>query len=299
MLDPRLRHVVAVAREGSFTAAAAAVGVSQPAVTKSIADLEREVGYAIFYRTAGGAVPTEEGRTFIERTIRVLDDVRELLRTPLKYSDPYAGTLRIGVCPAPLEWQLVETLDALLHQHPSIRLDVSGGSFERVVHQLHNNAIDIAVGFDEAFAGWPELARKPIGALQSTLFVRKAHPLLQRQVSLDALAEFDFLSPSESKPYGDAIRKIYDHVGVSWQKKVHVMDYFPATARLVKHSDAIAMVNRAYARSESFLRSFATLEHPDFFPPSPLCCAFRARREPTPASRAFIATICTVNSRRT
>ena len=90
-------------REGSFTAAAAAVGVSQPAVTKSIADLEREVGYAIFYRTASGAIPTEEGRTLIERAIRVLDDVRELLRTPLKYSDPYAGKLRIGVCPAPLE----------------------------------------------------------------------------------------------------------------------------------------------------------------------------------------------------
>ncbi len=298
MLDPRLKYVVAVAREGSFTAAAAAVGISQPAVTKSIADLEREIGYAIFYRTAGGAVPTEEGRSFIERTARVLDDVRELLRTPLKYSDPYAGTLRIGVCPAPLEWQLVDTLDILLQQHPSIRLEVSGASFERVVHQLHSNAIDIAVGFDEAFAGWPEFVRKPIGSLESTLFVRKGHPLLQRPVSLDALAEFDFLSPSESKPYGDAIRKIYDRVGVSWQKKVHIMDYFPATARLVKTSDAIAMVNRAYARSETFLRSFATFEHPDFFPPSPLCCALRARREPTPASRAFMATIRTVNSRR-
>ena len=45
MLDPRLNHVVAAAQQGSFTAAARAVGVTQSAITKSIAELERQLGY--------------------------------------------------------------------------------------------------------------------------------------------------------------------------------------------------------------------------------------------------------------
>ena len=298
MLDPRLQHVVAVAKARSFTAAAAAVGITQPAVTKSIADLEREIGYALFHRTARGAIPTEDGRSFIERAARVLDDVRELLQTPSAHRDPYAGVLRIGVCPAPLEWQLVEPLDVLLGRHPGVRLDVSGASFERTVQLLENGALDVAVGFDEAFAGWPDLTRKGIGLLESTLFVRHGHPLLGLQhVRLADLAGYDFVSPSESKPYGDAIRRLYDGAGVSWQKRVHVMDYFPATARLVRNTDAIAMVNRAYTRSNQFLSRFSVLDHPDFFPPAPLCCAYRTQRRLSPASRAFVAAMRTVAGR--
>jgi DNA-binding transcriptional LysR family regulator len=70
---------------------------------------------------------------------------------------------------------------------------------------------------------------------------------------------------------------------------MHVVDYFPAMKRIVKLTDTIGMVNRAYARSESFKRDFATLEHPDFFPPAAMCCAFRLHRDLTPPARAFIA----------
>ena len=287
-----------LSRRRDPTAAAAAIGITQPAVTKSIADLEREIGYALFHRTARGAVPTEDGRSFIERAARVLEDVRELLQTPSTHRDPYAGVLRIGVCPAPLEWQLVAPLEVLLSRHPAIRLDVSGASFERTVQLLESGALDVAVGFDEAFAGWPDLTRKAIGLLESTLFVRKDHPLLARDaVSLADLAGYDFVSPSESKPYGDAIRRLYDAVGVSWHKRVHVLDYFPASARLVRSTDAVAMVNRAYTRSDAFLRRFSVLEHPDFFPPAPLCCAYRTQRRLSPASRAFVATMRTVVGR--
>ena len=52
MIDRRLQYVVSTARYGSFTAAAERVGVTQSAITKSVADLERQLGYSIFTRTA-------------------------------------------------------------------------------------------------------------------------------------------------------------------------------------------------------------------------------------------------------
>lgn len=301
MLDVRLNYIVAVSREGSFTGAAKAIGVTQPAVTKSIADLEREIGYAIFYRTPGGAVPTEHGKSFIERAARLLEDARDLLRNPVQAGDAYATTLRVGVSPASMEWQIVEAIEMLLTRHAAIRLETTGGSFERIVHQLRNGAIDIAVGLDEAYAGWPELERKQIGMLESDLFVRKDHPLAERSALLAGdLAVFDFVTQPESKPYGDIIRGFYDAAGERWRHRMHIVDYFPTAARIVRTTDAIGMVQRAYTRTASFKRYFVPLNIDEaIFPPSRLCCAYRQHRDFTPSMRAFVAALRHGNDRRT
>jgi len=133
MLDPRLNHLVAVARLGSFTAAARSIGLTQSAVTKGVADLERQLGFAIFHRTARGVLLTERGRDFVERAARLLEDARDLLRGDASKDDRYAGVLRIGVCPAMLEWQLVYPIAQLVRRYPSTRFDITGSSFERMI----------------------------------------------------------------------------------------------------------------------------------------------------------------------
>ena len=80
MLDSRLKYAVAVARIGSFTGAANAVGVTQSAVTKSVADLEQQLGIALFNRTSRGILVTPEGRDFIDRAARLLADADDLFR---------------------------------------------------------------------------------------------------------------------------------------------------------------------------------------------------------------------------
>lgn len=288
MLDPRLNHLVSVARLGSFTAAARAIGVTQSAVTKGVADLERQLGYAIFHRTARGAMLTERGRDFVERAARLLDDARDLLNGDAVHDDPYAGVLRIGVCPASLEWRLIEPIAQLLRRHPGIRFDVNGSSFERMIQQLRNGAVDVAVGFDAAFREWPDVDRQPVGELQTLLFVRKGHPLLQADpLTRETLSRYPFVSPSDSRPYGAVVRDVYESQGVEWREHLHVIDYFPIVSRIVATSDAVAGVSTAHAVNPAFLRQFQTLPL-ELFAPAPLCCAVRARWEPSPAARAFI-----------
>lgn len=292
MLDPRLNHVVAVARSGSFTAAARAIGVTQSAVTKGVADLERQLGYSVFHRTARGALLTAEGSDFVERAARLLDDARELLEGSPNNSDPYAGTLRIGVCPASLEWRLIAPLANLLSRHPGIRFEVSGSTFERMVQLLRNGAVDVAVGLDAAFSGWPDLRREPMPELETTLFVRRGHPALGAvPATLADLAQYDFVSPSDSRPFGATIRHIYESQGVEWRTRLHVIDYFPIVRRIVASSNAIGVVSLAHAASSSFQRDFALLEHLVPFEPARMCCAVRARWEAKPAVRAFIAAV--------
>ncbi len=289
MIEPRLNHVVAAARAGSFTAGAQAVGVTQSAITKSIADLERQLGYRIFHRTSRGALLTEEGRVFVERASRLLDDARALLRTPRGDDDPYAGVLRIGVAPASIEWLLVAPLSALVARHPRIVLDVSTASFERAAEQLRNGGVDVALGFDAAFGELPEFNREWLSPLRTTFFVRKDHPLLARDpVTLADLAQHHFVSPSESRPYGKFIREIYESQGVDAQTRIHIIDFFPIVKRIVAATDAIGVIAVPYTTTESFRRRFSTVPYLESFPLAPLCCAIRARWDPKPPVKAFI-----------
>jgi DNA-binding transcriptional LysR family regulator len=290
MLDSRLNYVVAVARTGSFTGAAQSVGVTQSAVTKSVADLERQLGAALFYRTSRGALLTETGRDFVERASRLLDDARELLDGSAKCSDAFSGLLRIGVCPASLEWRLIEPLAELLRRHSGIRFEVSGGTFERMVQQLRNGTVDVAVGFEAAFSEWPDIQRSPVPPLKSSLFVRKGHPILaQKMSSYSDLAKYTFVSPSDSRPYGAIIKGFFENQGIDWRTRLHVIDYFPIVRRIVASSDAIAVATLSYVKSPGFSREFVALDHLDSFPLAPLCCAVRARWEPKPSVRAFIS----------
>jgi DNA-binding transcriptional LysR family regulator len=292
MLDPRLNHIVAVARCGSFTAAAQAIGVTQSAVTKGVADLERQLGYAIFHRTARGALLTEKGSDFVERATRLLDDARELLEGASKGADPYAGPLRIGVCPASLEWRLIAPLSNLLYRYPAIRFEVSSSSFERMVQLLRNGGVDVALGLDAAFADWPDLRREPVPELEFTLFVRRGHPALaEAPNSIADLAQYDFVSPSDSRPFGANIRHIYESQGLEWRSRLHVIDYFPIVRRIVASSNAIGAVSLSHVGSPAFQRDFAVLDHVVPFEPARMCCAVRARWEAKPAVRAFISAV--------
>ena len=290
MLDRRLNHVVAVAQCGSFTKAAEKIGITQSGITKSIADLESELGYSLFFRTARGAMQTEEGREFVERAIRLLEDARVLLAGDRGAKDPYAQPLRIGVCPASLEWLLSTPLVVLLDNHPAIRLELVGGSFERVIQLLRTGALDVAFGFEDAFAEWGEMKRERVGAMRAVPFVRKQHPILALdEVSRADLARFPFVVPSDSRPYGSTIRSLFEEAGASaWQRHLHMIDYFPIVMRIVASSDAIGVTTQEYAASEAFSATFEVAPGENLFAPAPLCCAIRSRWEPSIAVRAFL-----------
>ncbi len=289
MLDRRLAHVVAVAESGSFTRAAEKVGITQSGLTKSIADLENQLGYALFYRTPRGTTQTEAGREFVEGANRLLEDSRALLAGNKAGVDPFAYPLRIGVCPASLEWLLIAPLNALLKRHPTMRFELVAATFERVVQLLRHGTLDVALGFDDAFAEWTEIKRVYVATLRGVAFVRKDHPILEvQEITKPVLASYPFIAPSDSRPYGAKIREIFADAGhAALHSNVHTIDYFPLVQRIVASSDAIGVTTEEYARSPSFAETFRRVPGESIFPPAPMCIAVRSRWEPPITVRAF------------
>lgn len=293
-MDYRLRNAVAVSRHASFSRAAESLGVTQSAVTKSVADLERQIGFAIFYRTSKGVMPTEQGREFLDRSTRLLSDFAELLNFAERGADPFKGVLRVGIYPASLEWMLTGSLSTLVRKHPSTRIEISTGTSERGLRLLTAGDVDVAFGMSAAFGHLQDVSCSTVGELRTHLFVRRGHPLLELdRISLDDIAKFELVSPSHSAPYSDTARELYESHGLVSADYIHIVDFFPLARRIVAQSNAIGGIADTTLRTSSFLNEFHVLSEPSVFPAISLCCATRARWPLKPAAKALVSLIRT------
>ncbi|MFJ4985129.1 LysR family transcriptional regulator [Streptomyces sp. NPDC088732] len=94
-----LRYVQAVSRTGSFSAAARAYGVTQPALSNGVARLEEELGVTLFDRSPRGVRPTAHGARILPLIDDVLDSLDVLVADSRRLAGPVAETIRLGVSP--------------------------------------------------------------------------------------------------------------------------------------------------------------------------------------------------------
>jgi LysR family nitrogen assimilation transcriptional regulator len=141
----QLRYLVRIIELRSFTKAAAALGIAQPALGTHIRKLEEELGTRLMVRHSRGIEPTEAGMLLTERAAKILamiDDTRQLLSN---FSEPPRGTVKIGLTPstsAVLAAPLVEHCAADL---PAVRVNVVEGLSELLSEWVQANRIDMGL----------------------------------------------------------------------------------------------------------------------------------------------------------
>ena len=100
----KLRHVVGVARAGSFTSASNNLAITQSALTKSVADVESLLGSQLFRRLPRGVALTPVGEMFVPRAERILADAQELMSDLEDLQKPGRGTAKGGDCAGRFHW---------------------------------------------------------------------------------------------------------------------------------------------------------------------------------------------------
>jgi DNA-binding transcriptional LysR family regulator len=142
-----LDTLMAVARSGSMAKAASELSVSQPAISKAIADMERTLGVRLFDRTAQGVEPTLYGRALLKWAIAVFDDLRQGIKEIEFLSDPAAGEIRIGASEPMLGGFLPKVIDRLRSEYPRIAIHVAPVSqWTEQLHALRERTIDLQIG---------------------------------------------------------------------------------------------------------------------------------------------------------
>src|SRR5690349_5984901 len=130
----QLRYVVATAEHGSMTAAATALFVAQPALSRAVRQLERELEVALFARAGRGVALTAEGEQFVIRARAVLRNI-EALRD-VGAQETAAATLVIAASPTLQASMALPILEALRHQGIDVHTRLLGASGTREVHAL-------------------------------------------------------------------------------------------------------------------------------------------------------------------
>jgi DNA-binding transcriptional LysR family regulator len=150
----RLRdlHVFStVARLGSMGKAAQELGVSQPAVSEVIADLEHAVGARLLDRTPQGVNSTAHGAALERRVLAVFDELRQGIKDIEFLSDPTVGEVRIG-CPESISAAILQPIcEAFTEQYPRVVLDVDTVNTLSFAQKLRERSLDVVL----ARGGWP------------------------------------------------------------------------------------------------------------------------------------------------
>jgi len=282
-----LRHVVMVYRMGSFTAAAAELNVSQSSVTKSVAWVEQELGYALFDRRARGISVTEAGRDFIDRAARIVSDMDRLAADTAAGRGERSAILRIGVAPPSLEGLLNRAIRMLLREPDQFRVHMQAASTQRAMALLSQGDIDLVVGPTEELEREQGFALESLPDFVGLIFCRRDHPLLSETAIDEAkIRRYPMVVPDLSAPrIEQLLRGVYG--GDSRNSHLHIIDNFPMVAGIIENTDALGIASSSYALTRTFREKFRvvpnTPEHP-----LPLSVARRARWLPSPPMTQFL-----------
>jgi LysR family hydrogen peroxide-inducible transcriptional activator len=173
----QLEYVVAIADHASFSRAAEACAVSQPALSAQIAQLEESLGVQLFERDRRKVLVTPAGAEVIDRARTTLAAARGIVDVARSSAQPLTGTLRLGVIPTIAPFLLPVVLPAVRAAFPQLRLLLREEQTARCLAQLDEGKLDAAI---LALPVPGDLAAVRLYTEDFTLAVPRGHRLAKR-----------------------------------------------------------------------------------------------------------------------
>ncbi|SOY53951.1 LysR family transcriptional regulator [Cupriavidus taiwanensis] len=296
----QLHHFVTLVEQGSFARAAAALHLSQPALTRSIQALESELG-TLIDRSYGKVRPTAAGMLALARARRMLREQRELRRDLQLLEDVEIGTMRAGFGPFAASFLLDPVLEALVRRYPRLRIDLETADTSAMRRSLEAEQLDIFVGESRSLAELAHLQIDRLPALETAFFVRSGHPLTrQREVTLADLHAYPVagtrLPPHIMRFFRQALHEASGGSGPVPEDEPGLMTVtcndMHALRALLLAVDAVALVPVAMMADACAQRQAVALP---MRPPTALKAQYGivtlAGRTPSPAMRVFAALV--------
>jgi LysR family transcriptional regulator of abg operon len=235
------REVVAIDQRGSIRAAARHLEMAQPALTRSLAELERELGAVLFERRARGVIATPLGQAFIRRANSILHEVRRTHEEVEQLRGATTGTVSAGISIAGHLALVPHCLKPFQARYPSVRLHLIEGFYPTLEAGLRDGSVDFYVGPDPGQKLAPELSHEVLFQNRRTVLCRAGHPLAAA-TSLRALCDASWVSNSITIEADDEIAEVFARLGLPAPKLGLRSQSALTLMTCVSHSDLLAMV---------------------------------------------------------
>ena len=245
-----LECALALDKHRHFGRAAQHLRISQPTLTRSIQELERQFGAKLFDRSRRGAEPTPFGAIVLGSARRVALDISEVKREIALLKGLNLGELTIGVGPIVAQTFLGNAVGNLLTKHPMLTLRILDLDWWDIRSALHERRIDIAVGELQEASEDPDLVVEPLPNRPVCFFCRKGHSLQRlKKVTVRDMGEFPLIAPKlpqrENKflSEGRTIGQMAE-VGQYFEPRIQCQNLY-AISRAVAASDAVGIATKA------------------------------------------------------
>jgi len=236
----QLEAFQATAKTGSVTQAAKSLGVSQPAVSRLLADFSSAVGFELFERKSGTLTPTSEARYMLTEVSRVFESLNHLedLRRDLK--ERTAGHLRIACLPGFATSHLPKVLTEFLDQRPGVTVTLEPDRPERILEWIIGEQYDC--GITDGFSGHPATERIDI-PIKTVCILPQGHALADKKtISPIDLQNEKIVHSRRDSPFHVALSQSFAQQGVSLNSWIEVRQ-FTGACTIVSQGKGVSIVS--------------------------------------------------------
>ncbi|AQZ95143.1 LysR family transcriptional regulator [Halopseudomonas phragmitis] len=291
-----LRHFVALVEHQGFIRAGEAIGLSQPALTRSIQNLEQRLGCPLIIRGGKGVELTPQGQLVLEHAKRLLAGSAALKNALQQFNDLESGELLIGAGPFPAARLVPATMGRFNRQHPGVALKLVIQHWEELRERLLADTLELFVADIRELEQDPQLHVLPLRQNPSVLFCRAGHPLANKaglnnaDLNTYPLASFRLPQP------------VHDYMSRTLAGREPLInlecDNLDVLMRLVRHSDALSFATRDILDPDLARGELVLLDWPELLPGTSYGLVTRVGRPLSPAARAFIRLLQDENRQR-
>jgi DNA-binding transcriptional LysR family regulator len=260
----QIRCFCAAVELGSFTAAAEALGVSQPAVAEQIRKLEQTLGVDLFVRAGRGVITTEAGEVFAEHATRSVRAVEEAAESVGELSALRRGTVALGIFGEPSAWRVDELVGAFLRRHPEVSVRIVGRNSSVIAERVRRGELEaglVLLPIDDHTLDVRPIVRDEV------LYVSASSERTRQPATIERLAATPLVFYDAESADRDPIRRQLAEraqaLGMRLQPKVEV-ELKDVALRLVASGIGDTYLPSAYTRAPYYPEGLRTAS---FYPP--------------------------------
>lgn len=235
-----LRALVEAIETGSLRNAARKLGVSQPALTKMVRELERELGAPLLERSTTGVMPTAQGRILYARALAATRELDEAAQQIGQMGGKMVGELGIAAVPVALQMLLPEAVRTFGQEFPDMMLLLREELYLGQLTPLRQREVDLMVGPipDNLAAG--EFHVEPLMPIQMAVVVGRGNPKAKAR-SLTQLQDSRWVYTSLSGHTGYA-KTLFDRHGLTPPSPAAVVNSTLGLTSLISHGDCVGLM---------------------------------------------------------
>jgi len=286
------RHMavlLSLAQTSTETASARALGISQPAVHQTLAQLEHMAGAPLFVRARKGLRLTEAGEATLQAFKLARAELQQAGDELAARRGVVQGRLVIGTLPFSTGHLLSLAVDRVLQTHPGVAITIVDGTYDALLHQLRQADIDLIVGALRPALPGADLQQETLFLDRLAVVARAAHPLAQRpRLGWKDLRDAAWIMPMPNTPAQVAFEQALRVAGIPIPADALRVNSALMMQALLARSDRLALMSPRHLQDEIRAGLLVELPVPVRHEPRMIGLVRRSDHLPTPAAQALL-----------